>query len=245
MLLLLLFHNSPVTPRYPFREEGFAHYPQTYPHRYVNRGVGEKIPGFFLGEEGPRAGAEVGRGEALSVWTEVWSGRGEALSVRPEAGQLPQRGSQVGVRCLPRAFHYKAVVGSSGKLTCLSLWERWHGEAVTERVSLWTLPSIGRPPCRGGYQPPGPRNSRHPGKRRSRSPRGLLPQSPPPAATAPSKREPKRTRRQGRGGIPFPPFDLLGKKFPPYFPFSVDNPAIILYDNSRRDIENHITGCVV
>ena len=96
MLLLLLFHNSPVTPRYPFREEGFAHYPQTYPHRYVNRGVGEKIPGFFLGEEGPRAGAEVGRGEALSVWTEVWSGRGEALSVRPEAGQLPQRGSQVG-----------------------------------------------------------------------------------------------------------------------------------------------------
>ena len=176
---------------------------------------GKKFRVSFWGGGAPGRGG--GWEDARSVWMGVWSGRGEALSVRPEAGQLPQRGSQVGVRCLPRAFHYKAVVGSSGKLTCLSLWERWHGEAVTERVSLWTLPSIGRPLRRGGYQPPGPRNSRPSGGYRSRSLRGLLPQSPPPAATAPSKREPKRTRRQGRGRIPFPPFDLLRQKIPALF----------------------------
>ena len=28
----------------------------------------------------------------------------------------------------------KRAVRSPSKLTCLSLWERWHGEAVTERV---------------------------------------------------------------------------------------------------------------
>lgn len=37
MLLLLLFHNGSVTPPDPFREGSFAHYPQSCPHRYVNR----------------------------------------------------------------------------------------------------------------------------------------------------------------------------------------------------------------
>ena len=43
MLLLLPFHNGPVTRPDPFREGTFAHYPQSCPHCYVNRGFGEKI----------------------------------------------------------------------------------------------------------------------------------------------------------------------------------------------------------
>lgn len=43
MLLLLLFHNRSVTSGNPFRGQSFSHYPQSYPHRYVNSQLSKKI----------------------------------------------------------------------------------------------------------------------------------------------------------------------------------------------------------
>ena len=57
-----------------------------------------------------------------------------ALSVWPPARQLPQRGSQVGGGG-QSSLLLKRAVRLPGKPTCLSLWERWHGGAVTERAS--------------------------------------------------------------------------------------------------------------
>ena len=77
-----------------------------------------------------------------------------ALSVWPPARQLPQRGNQVGGAVFCLQWFPKRAVRSSGKPTCLSLWERWHGGAVTERVSPRNLSCIDRPPCREGALPP-------------------------------------------------------------------------------------------